>query len=140
MTRKSAGMPSQRQLRVGEELRHALVAIVAEGHLRDPDLSEAQLTVTEVRTSPDLKNATAFVTRFGGGDSERLLKALKRASPYLRGELAKRVRLKFAPALRFELDRRFEEASRIESLLKSPTVARDLGAGEEAGPDPESET
>jgi ribosome-binding factor A len=128
MTRKSAGAPSQRQLRVGEELRHALVQVIAEGHLRDPALTGAQITVTEVRVSPDLKNATCFVTRLGGGDGEPLRQALTRASAYLRGEIAHRVRLKFAPSLRFELDRRFEEARRIDDLLRSPAVARDLGA------------
>ncbi|MBI1774691.1 MAG: 30S ribosome-binding factor RbfA [Proteobacteria bacterium] len=132
MTRKSTGAPGQRQLRVGEELRHALVGIIAEGHVRDPELASAKLTVTEVKVSPDLRNATIFVTPFGGGgDGETLLKALKRAAAYLRGELAHRVRLKFAPALRFELDRRFDEASRIEQLLKSPAVARDLASGKD---------
>ena len=126
MTRKSAGQPGQRQLRVGEELRHALVDVIGQGHLRDPALAEARLTVTEVRVSPDLKNATAFVTPFGGGAGEELIKALKRAAPYLRGEIAHRVRLKFAPQLRFELDLRFERASRIEEVLRSPAVARDL--------------
>jgi ribosome-binding factor A len=126
MTRKTAGAPSQRQLRVGEELRHALVQVVAEGHLRDPALADAAITVTEVRVSPDLKNATGFVTPLGGGDGAALLKALNRASAFLRGEVARRVRLKFAPSLRFELDRRFEEARRIDDLLRSPTVARDL--------------
>jgi ribosome-binding factor A len=112
---------------VGEEVRHALVQVLAEGHLRDPDLAQAQITVTEVRVSPDLKNASCFVTRLGGGDGTPLTKALNRAAPYLRGELAHRVRLKFAPQLRFELDRRFEEASRIDQLLRSPSVVRDLG-------------
>ncbi|SRR5258708_1815638 len=131
MSRKAAGAPGQRQLRVGEELRHALVRVLVEGHLRDPDLVAAQLTVTEVRMSPDLRNATVFFTPFGGGEGAALLKALKRAAVYLRAELARRVQLRYAPDLRFELDQRFDEVSRIETLLRSPAVARDLGPGED---------
>jgi ribosome-binding factor A len=126
MTRSRGGAPTQRQLKVGEEIRHALAEILGRGELRDPDLAEAQVTVTEVRVSPDLKAATVFVTRFGGGDAAGLVKALKRAAPFLRRELAHQAVLRVTPSLRFEADRTFEQATRIDSLLKDPAVTRDL--------------
>ena len=119
--------PSQRQLRVGEELRHALARILARGELRDPALVGAQVTVTEVRVGPDLRNATAYVTPLGGGDASALVAALRHAAPYLRGRIADEVRLRFAPTIQFEADRSFERAGRIERLLREPAVARDLG-------------
>lgn len=138
MSRTRSGRhPSQRQLRVGEEVRHALVRIFGRGELRDPALSGVQITVTEVRMSPDLRNATAFVLPFGGGDPEELVAALRRAAAFLRGQLADEVSLRVVPALRFEADRSFDEASRIEALLHDPRVARDIGAPEKA---PEEET
>ena len=126
MTRSRGGAPTQRQLRVGEEIRHALVQILARGELRDPELAEAQVTVTEVRVSPDLKAATVFVVPFGGGDAAPLVKALKRAAPFLRRELAHQAVLRVAPSLRFEADRSFERATRLETLFNDPSVARDL--------------
>jgi ribosome-binding factor A len=118
MSRDRAKAPSQRQLRVGEELRHALAQLLARGELRDPELAGVPITVTEVRASPDLKNATAYVMPLGGGEEAPIIKALKRAAPFLRGRLAREVTLKFAPALTFELDNSFAEAERIETLLR----------------------
>ncbi len=127
MTRKHSRAPSQRQLRVGEALRHALAEILARGELRDPALADVQATVTEVRVSPDLKAATAFVVPFGGGDAAALAKALNNAAGFFRMRLAAAVDLRVAPVVRFEPDRTFDQAMRIERILKSPAVARDLG-------------
>ena len=132
-TRDFAGRgPTQRQLRVGEEVRHALARVFARGELADPDLDGLSVTVTEVRMSPDLRNATAFVTPFGGGDTGRIVKALNRAGGYFRGQIAREIDLRYAPTVRFAADRSFDEASRVEELLHDPAVARDLaeGAGE----------
>lgn len=127
MTRSRGGPASQRQLRVGEIVRHALADVFRRGELRDPELTDLQITVTEVRMSPDLKNATAFVTPFaGGGDPALIVKACKRAAPYLRGQIAGQLDLKFTPKLSFEADRSFDTAQRINSLLDAPDVARDL--------------
>ena len=132
--RSSAGSPAphsatrgQRPLRVGEAVRHALVEVFARGHIRDPDLAEVSLTVSEVRMSPDLRQATAFVLPLGGGDSAAILKALKRAAPYLRGEVARLVDLRYAPELRFSIDTSFDTAGRISATLAQPEVQRDLG-------------
>lgn len=119
--------PSQRQLRVGEALRHALAEALARGDLRDPALAERSITVGEVRVSPDLRHATAFVMPLGGADAAPILAALRRAAPYLRTVLARGVQLRFAPEITFTLDRSFEEAERIERALKAPHIARDLG-------------
>jgi ribosome-binding factor A len=127
--RHATSAPSQRQLRVGEEIRHALIRIFAEAHWRDPDLAGANITLTEVRIGPDLRNATAFVLPFGGGDAARLVAALNRAAPYLRHELGRAVQLRFLPELKFEADSSFDEAARIRARLGDPTVRRDLAAG-----------
>jgi ribosome-binding factor A len=126
--RATARPPSQRQLRVGEELRHALAAIIGRGGLRDPALDGVQVTVTEVRISPDLKNAIAYVVPFAKGDPVALAKALGHAAPYLRRQIAEAVRLRLVPQLRFEPDRSFDRAAEIERLLRDPEVARDLAA------------
>ena len=120
--------PSQRQLRVGEEIRHLLSALFARAEFRDPDLAGEHVTVAEVRISPDLKNATAFVSRLGRSDVAALLPALKRAAPYLRGELAKGMRLRVVPQLSFQPDTAIEYAMHVDALLKAPEVARDLAA------------
>jgi ribosome-binding factor A len=133
VTRSRGGPPSQRQLRVGEEIRHALVRILARGELRDPDLVDASITVTEVRISPDLKNATAFVTPFGGGDGEILARACRRAAGYFRGQLAPELSLRHVPALTFQPDRAFEQAERIDALLQA-TKARSDAAEPDAEP------
>ncbi len=121
--------PTQRQLRVAEEIRHLLAAIFTRGELRDPVLADVQVTVAEVRISPDLKNATAFVTRLGRSDVDALLPALTRAAPYLRGELAKAMRLRVAPQVSFQADTALEYAMHVDALLHSPEVARDLQDG-----------
>ena len=118
--------PSQRQLRVGELLRHALSDILRRGDVRDPDLAGAAITVTEVRVSPDLKHATAFVMPLGGAKLADVLAGLGRSAGYLRRELAKEVRLRHAPELHFSADTSFEHASRINELLHRPEVERDL--------------
>jgi ribosome-binding factor A len=122
--------PSQRQLRVGEEIRHVLVEILSRGQLRDPELQGMSITVSEVRASPDLKHATAYVMPLGGGNVDDVVKALKRAAGFLRGEIARAVRLRVAPEISFAADRSFEEASRIESVLRRPEVRRDLASPE----------
>jgi ribosome-binding factor A len=131
--------PSQRQLRVGEEIRHVLVEILARGQLRDPDLQGVSITVAEVRMSPDLKHATAYVMPLGGGKVDDVVKALRRASGFLRGEVARAVRLRVAPELAFAADRSFEEASRIEAALRRPEVQRDLATPETGSDDEEKE-
>lgn len=118
--------PSQRQLRVGEEIRHELAAILQRGDFRDPDLLDLNVTVTEVRISPDLRAATAFVTPLGGGKLGSALAALRRAAPFFRGQLAKVLKLRYAPSLSFEPDVSFDYAGRIDAILHSPEVARDL--------------
>ena len=126
--------PSQRQLRVGEEIRHALAMIFERGDFRDPDLASAHVTVTEVRASPDLKHMTVFVTPLGGGDAAPLLAALKRAAPYLRGQVAKVVRTKYVPDLVFRADTTVDSAARIEALFRSPKVARDVSSNHDDDP------
>lgn len=119
--------PSQRQLRVGEELRHTLADLLRRGDFRDPELQDLQVTVTEVRVSPDLRNATVFVTPLGGAHAEEALAALRRGAPFLRGQIARAVNLRYAPVLSFEADTSFDYAGHINTILHSPAVARDLG-------------
>ncbi len=123
---RAGATPSQRQLRVAEEIRHLLSAIFQRGGFRNPVLEAAQVTVTEVRISPDLKNATAFIARLGRSDVAELLPALKLAAPYLRGELAKGMRLRVVPRLSFQADTALDYAMHVDALLKTPDVARDL--------------
>jgi ribosome-binding factor A len=132
MVRKSSRGPTQRQLRVGEELRHVLANVFEKGVVRDPGLAGVSLTVTEVRAGADLRSATVFVVPLGGGDADTMLSALARARPFLRRRIADEVRLKFVPDLVFRLDASFDEAQRIERLLRDPAVARDLDRSEEA--------
>ncbi len=130
--------PSQRQLRVGEELRHALSRILARGELRDPALADLNLTVTEVRVSPDLKNATAYVVPLGGGGLEAAVVALNHAGGFFRSRLAREVALRHAPRVAFAADRSFDEARRIDAILERPRVRRDLAGHarpDEAGSD-----
>ena len=123
--------PSQRQLRVAEEIRHVLAGLFARTEFRDPDLAGVIITVTEVRISPDLKHATVFVTRLGRSDVDAVLPALKRAAPFLRGRIAHEVRLRVAPDLTFQPDTALDYAMHIDELLHAPEVARDLEAKEE---------
>jgi ribosome-binding factor A len=125
--RKPPAGPSQRQLRVAEEIRHVLAGLFERRDFRDPELADAQITVTEVRVGADLKRAIAFVARLGRPDVDALLPALKRATPFLRGQLAHALRLKFAPDLTFQPDTALEYATKIDRLLHRPEVARDLG-------------
>jgi ribosome-binding factor A len=118
--------PSQRQLRVGELVRHALAEILSRGEVRDPELAGVTVTVPEVRLTPDLKRATAFVMPLGGGKPEQIASALERNRRFLRGAVARRVELKYAPELHFRVDTSFEQGSRIDALLGSPEVRRDL--------------
>src|SRR4051812_37695766 len=122
----SAPGGSQRQLRVGEIVRHAGADLLAQGAVHDPDLEGHIITVPEVRMSPDLKLATVYVMPLGGKDTDQVIAALARNKKFLRGEVAHRVNLKFAPDLRFRVDDRFDEAERIEKLLRTPEVRRDL--------------
>jgi ribosome-binding factor A len=124
--KSSAPGGSQRQLRVGEIVRHAVADILAQGGVHDADLEGHIITVPEVRMSPDLKLATIYVMPLGGKDTDVVLAALARNKKFLRGEVAHRVNLKFAPDLRFRVDDRFDEAERIEKLLRTPEVRRDL--------------
>ena len=123
--------PSHRQLRVGEELRHALSHILARGELRDPALADLNLTITEVRVSPDLRNATAYVVPLGGGGLEAAVAALNRAGGFFRSRLAQQVTLRHAPRIAFAPDRSFDEAGRIGEILGRPRVRRDLANREE---------
>lgn len=129
--REKESGPSQRQLRVGELVRHALAEVLARGEAPDEVLASHPVTVPEVRMSPDLKLATAYVMPLGGRDQKAVLEALERNRKYLRGEVVRRVKMKFAPELRFRIDERFDEAERIDRLLRSPEVARDLKKEEE---------
>ena len=125
--KKSSGPGgSQRQLRVGEIIRHAVAEILSQGSVHDPELEGHIVTVPEVRMSPDLKLATIYVMPLGGRDTDIVLAALERNRKFLRGEVARRVNLKFAPDVRFRVDERFDEAERIEKLLRTPAVLRDL--------------
>ena len=126
MKKQARTGPSQRQLRVAEEIRHVLAGLFERRDFRDPDLADAHITVTEVRMSPDLKHAMAFVARLGRPDVDALLPALKRAAPFLRGQVAQALRLKFAPDLSFQPDHALEYATKIDRLLHAPEVARDL--------------
>src|SRR5579863_8781389 len=123
---QSAG-GSQRQLRVGELIRHELADMLTRGEVHDPVIETHMITVPEVRMSPDLRLATIYVMPLGGRDEKDVLDALDRNKRYVRGEIARRVNLKFAPEVRFRIDERFDEAERIEKLLRTPDVQRDLG-------------
>ena len=120
------GGRSQRQLRVGEELRHVLSDVLRNGHFRDPDLADLVVTVTEVRVSPDLKAATAFVMPLAGKDASKIIAALNRAQAYIRTEAVRHVNLRMAPSFSFKLDHSFDEAARVTRLLQQPAVRADL--------------
>jgi len=128
--KKSTPGGSQRQLRVGETVRHAVADILSQGSVHDADLEGHIITVPEVRMSPDLKLATIYIMPLGGRDTETVIAALERNKKFLRGEVAHQINLKFAPDLRFRVDDRFEEAARIDKLLRSPEVKRDLDKDE----------
>ena len=121
---------SQRQLRVGELIRHAMAEMLTRGDVHDPVLESHLITVPEVAVTPDLRLATIYVMPLGGKDTKPVLEALERNKKFLRGEIAHRVNLKFAPDVRFRADERFDEAERIEKLLRTPAVQRDLDKDE----------
>jgi ribosome-binding factor A len=123
--------PSQRQLRVGELIRHALAEILTHGEIHDPAFAGTVVTVPEVRMSPDLRVATVYVVALGGKGGDGLVEAFDRNRRYLRGEIARRVDLRYAPDLSFRLDTSFDEGERIDALLRSPKVQGDLGADED---------
>jgi ribosome-binding factor A len=127
-TQASSPNGSQRQLRVGELVRHAISEILAQGNVHDPVLEGHLITIPEVRMTADLKLATIYVMPLGGGDVKDVVAALERNKKFLRGEIAHRVNLKFAPDIRFRADERFDEAERIEKLLRTPAVQRDLNS------------
>jgi len=136
MTRKKShrdsGTPggSQRQLRVGELVRHAVAELLARGEVHDPVIEGHLITVPEVRMTADLRLATIYVMPLAGRDADKVVAALERNKKFLRADIAHRVNLKFAPDIRFRVDERFEEAERIEKLLRSPDVKRDLDKDE----------
>ncbi len=127
--REPASGPSQRQLRVGEAVRHAVAELLAHGEVHDAVIETHLITVPEVRMSPDLRLATIYVMPLGGRDEAQVLAALDRNKRYVRGAIAKKVNLKFAPDIRFRIDERFGEVERIERLLRSAAVKRDLAGG-----------
>jgi ribosome-binding factor A len=125
--RASGPLPaSQRQLRVGEELRHALAQLLRPGVLRDPALRDANITVVEVRVSPDLRNATAFVMPLAGANADQVMAGLKRSAVFVKGQVARMVELRQVPNIVFALDGAFDNAARIAALLARPEVERDL--------------
>jgi ribosome-binding factor A len=122
---------SQRQLRVGELVRHAVAELLTRGDIHDDVIESHMITVPEVRMTADMRLATIYIMPLGGKDGRAVLDALERNKKFLRGEIAHRVNLKFAPDLRFRLDERFDEAERIDKLLRSPAVSRDLDGDDE---------
>ena len=120
--------PSQRQLRVGELLRHALSEVLIRGDIRDPDLAGVSVTITQVKPSGDMRHATVFCEPLGGKNADKIIAALNRSKAYLRGQIGHMIELKFTPELRFLEDKSFAEAEKIETILKSPLVQRDLKA------------
>jgi len=123
--RPSAG-PSQRQLRVGELIRHALAEMLSRSEIHDPVIEAHMITIPEVAMTADLRLATVYVMPLGGRDAKPVIEALEKNKKFLRGEIAQRVNLKFAPDIRFRFDERFDEAERIEKILRTPEVRRDL--------------
>jgi ribosome-binding factor A len=127
--------PSQRQLRVGEMLRHALAEILSRSDIRDTDLDGVSVTITQVKPSPDMRYATVYCAPLGGENADAVIAALNRHKGYLRGQMGHMIAIKFTPDLRFVEDQSFAEAEKIENLLKSPLVQRDLVSPEESEDD-----
>ena len=123
---RPSASPSQRQLRVGELIRHALAEMLSRGDIHDPVIEAHMITVPEVAMTADLRLATIYVMPLGGRDAKPVTDALERNKKFLRGEIARRINLKFAPDIRFRFDERFDEAERIEKILRTPEVRRDL--------------
>ena len=140
MSRSKAGPhgakgPSQRQLRVGELIRHELAGIFARGELRDPDLEGRIITCSEVRVSPDLRHATVFVSDLGGGHTDDVVKGLMRCRKFLRGEVGHRIETKFTPDFKFVADTLFDEAAKMDALLRSTRARDEAGHDDEDGED-----
>ncbi len=131
MTRRSGKAPTQRQLRVGEEIRHALAQIIARADFRDPDLIDASISVSEVRVSPDLRNATVFVSDLGGGNTDAVVDGLNRASGHVRHEYSHQSTTKYIPKFNFKRDEALDEALKINKLLQDPKVQADLHQDDE---------
>jgi ribosome-binding factor A len=127
---RAKAAPSQRQLRVGELVRHALAELLMRGDIHDPELEAMTVTIPEVRMSPDLRLATAYVMPLGEADARKAVAALERNKRYIRGAVAKRVNLQFAPDVRFRIDETFDAGARVDNILRSPAVRRDLAKGE----------
>jgi ribosome-binding factor A len=127
---QKGGDPSQRMLRVAELIRHAMAQLLSRGEINDPDLAGLVVTVPSVKMSPDLKLATIYVMPLGGQAQEAIVAVLDRHRKFLRGEIAQRINLKFAPDIRFKVDESFVNAARIDALLNSPKVAQDLSESE----------
>lgn len=125
---------SVRLLRIGEQVRHALAELLARREIRDPVLESHIISVSEVRVSPDLRHAVAFIMPLGGGDAAPVLKALRDHGRFIRGEVAKRLATKYTPELQFRLDESFDAGAKIDAILRTPRIARDLG------PDPAPRT
>jgi ribosome-binding factor A len=122
------GGPSQRQLRVGEALRHALAEVLNRNEIRDPDLDGVSVTITQIKPSPDMRYATVYCEPLGGQNAKQIVAALNRHKGFLRGEMGRHLTMKFTPDLRFVEDESFAEALKIETILRSPEVQRDLSA------------
>ena len=129
--RRTAAGPSQRQLRAGELVRHALVEILREEDFADPALADVSITLSEVRVSPDLKHAICFVEPLGGVHAAEVIAGLNRASRFLRGKLGHAIEMKFTPALKFVHDDSFDAATHMNRLLADPRVRRDIEASDE---------
>lgn len=137
MTRPSSSGPSQRQLRVGEQVRHAISQVLQRGEVRDPLLENTVVSISEVRMSPDLKIATCFVSPMGAADGEAVIKALNHHAKFIRGRTGSTLRqMKYMPEFRFRIDTSFDNYAKIDALLSSPEVARDLS---DANPDQDVE-
>lgn len=122
------GVPTQRQLRVGEALRHALARVLRENDIRDPELEGVSVTITQVKPSPDMRYATVYCEPLGGQNAKQIVAALNRHKGFLRGEMGHHLSMKFTPDLRFVEDESFAEAQKIETILKSDRVSRDIAA------------
>src|SRR5580704_9322625 len=126
--RDGSNGPSQRQLRVGEMLRHALAEVLRENDIRDPDLDGVSVTITQIKPSPDMRYATVYCEPLGGENAKQIIAALNRHKGFMRGEMGHRITMKFTPDLRFVEDESFAEAQKIETILKSPEVQRDIAS------------
>ena len=132
MPRTSSSGPSQRQLRVGEQVRHALSDVLARGEVRDDVIEATVISVSEVRMSPDLKIASAYVSPHGAKDNDAVIKALANNAKFIRGRVSGALRqMKYMPDFRFRLDTSYDNMARIDELLRSPEVARDLDADDD---------